>query len=179
MEDYKSMFTSTITNLRKLNALDDELVDPTLYTQMIGSLMYPVNNRLDMCFTMNTLSQFMVELRRVHWVAAKQVLKYLRVMISWYSKKQHSVALGSAKAEYMATSLARCEAIWLHKMLTGLFRLEMGLTVIDCDHQSCIKLSENQVFHYRSKHTEIIYHFIKGKVQRGVVRLQYISTRNK
>ena len=44
------------------------------------------------------------------------------------------------------------------------------------DSQSCIKLSENHVFHDRSKHIEIRYHFICDYVQRGVVALQYIST---
>ena len=39
--------------------------------------MYLVNTRLDICFVVNTLSQFMVEPRRVHWVAAKHVLRYL------------------------------------------------------------------------------------------------------
>jgi hypothetical protein len=48
--------------------------------------------------------------------------------------------------------------------------------VIYCDNQSCVKLSENPVFHDRSKHIEIIYHFIRDRVQKGVVKLQYIST---
>jgi hypothetical protein len=48
--------------------------------------------------------------------------------------------------------------------------------VIYCDNQSCIKLSENPVFHDRSKHIEIIFHFIRDMVHRGVVKLQYIST---
>jgi hypothetical protein len=45
-----------------------------------------------------------------------------------------------------------------------------------CDNQSCIKLSENPVFHDRSKHIEIRYHFIQDYVQRGAIELQYIST---
>ena len=42
-------------------------------------------------------------------------------VVSWFNRKQHSVALSSAEAEYMAASLASCEAIWLRKMLFGLF----------------------------------------------------------
>jgi hypothetical protein len=49
--------------------------------------------------------------------------------------------------------------------------------VIYCDNQSCIKLSKNPIFHDRSKHIEICYHFIHDYVQRGSVELQYISTR--
>ena len=52
-------------------------MDPTLYRQLIGSLMYLVNTRPDLCFAVNTLSQFMVEPRSVHWVTAKHVLRYL------------------------------------------------------------------------------------------------------
>ena len=46
--------------------------------------------------------------------------------------------------------------------------------IIHCDDQSCIKLSENLVFHDRSKHIEMRYHFIKDLVQRGAMKLQYI-----
>jgi hypothetical protein len=45
-----------------------------------------------------------------------------------------------------------------------------------CDNQSCIKLSENPVFHDRSKHIEIRYHYIRDMVQKGEVRLQYVAT---
>jgi hypothetical protein len=94
-------------------------------------------------------------------------------LVSQFSRKQKSVALSSAKTEYMADS---CEAIWLRKMLVGLFGQKMPPTVINCDNQSCMKLSENQIFHDRSKHTEIRYHFIRDWVQRGAVQLQDIST---
>ena len=48
--------------------------------------------------------------------------------------------------------------------------------VIYHDNQSCIKLSENPVFHDRSKHIEIDYHFIRDRAQKGAIKLQYIST---
>jgi hypothetical protein len=48
--------------------------------------------------------------------------------------------------------------------------------VILCDNQSCIKMTENPVFQDGSKHIEIRYHFIRDMVQRGVLKLQYIST---
>jgi hypothetical protein len=47
--------------------------------------------------------------------------------------------------------------------------------VIHCENQSCIKLSKNPRFHDRSKHIEIIYHFIRDRVQKGAVKLQHIS----
>ena len=96
-------------------------------------------------------------------------------VVSWFSRKQKSVALSSVEAEYMAASPASCEAIWLHKLLIWIFGVQMRPMVIYCDNQSCIKLSENPVFHDRSKHIEIRYHFIWDYVQRGAVELQYIS----
>eukprot|EP00253_Pinus_taeda_P020991 PITA_20991 len=182
MEDCRPMSTPMITNWKKLHASDSELVDPTLYRQLIGSLMYLVNTRPDICFAVNTMSQFMCEPRKVHWVAAKHILRYLQgtvdygldyrkgdgvrlgtvdygldyrqgdgvrlagytdsdwtgrasdkkstsrccfglgsAVVSWFSRKQQSIALSSTEVEYMAASIASCEAIWLRKMLFGLF----------------------------------------------------------
>jgi hypothetical protein len=85
------------------------------------------------------------------------------------------MALSSAEAEYMAASLATCEALWLRKLFLGLFGEKLEAIVIHCDNQSCIRLSENLVFHDRS-HIDICYHFIRDYVQKGAVRLQYIQT---
>ena len=52
----------------------------------------------------------------------------------------------------------------------------MGATCIYCDRQSCIKLSENLVFHDKSKHIEMKYQYILNMVEKGVVKLQYIAT---
>jgi hypothetical protein len=73
MVDCKPMATPMITNLKKVTASDPKLVDPTLYMPLIGTLMYLVNTRPDICFAVNTLSQFMVEPRQGHWVVAKHV----------------------------------------------------------------------------------------------------------
>jgi len=75
--------------------------------------------------------------------------------ISWYSRKQISVALNSAKVEYMAASQDACEAIWMRKILVGLYGHHMDLMMIHCDNQSCIKLLVNLVFHDKSKHIDI------------------------
>eukprot|EP00253_Pinus_taeda_P036325 PITA_36325 len=97
-------------------------------------------------------------------------------VVSWFSRKQQSVALSSAEAEYMAASLASCEAIWLRKMLFGLFGQPLRCSMIYCDSQSCIKLMENPVFHDSSKHIRIRYHFIRDYVKKGAMKLEYIST---
>ena len=83
--------------------------------------------------------------------------------------------LSTVEVEYVALSVAVCEAVWLRKLLTNLFDHEMDSSIIHCDNQSCVKLYENLVFHDKSKHIEIKYHYIRDKVQRGAVRLHHIS----
>ena len=78
-------------------------------------------------------------------------------MVSWSSRKQGSVALSTAEAEYISASDASREAIWLWKMLSDLFDSILEPVVIHCDNQSCIKISENLVFHDHSKHMEMRY----------------------
>jgi hypothetical protein len=81
-------------------------------------------------------------------------------MISWQSSKQSNISLSTVEAEYIDACSASCKAIWLQKLLTDLFDLEMEATMILCENQSCIKMTENHVFHDRSKHIEIQYHYI-------------------
>jgi hypothetical protein len=71
----------------------------------------------------------------------------------------------------MATITTSCEAIWICKLLASLFDQELDPTLIYCDNQSCTRFFENPVFHGMSKHIEIIYHFIRDKIQKGVVML--------
>jgi len=77
--DGKSMATPMRKKLEKLSdyASNLELVDPTMYRQLIISLMYLVNTRLYILFAVNTMSQHNVELRNHHWVVEKHVLRYL------------------------------------------------------------------------------------------------------
>lgn len=91
-------------------------------------------------------------------------------VFSCFSRKHISIALSSAEVGYMAASLASCE-----ELLTGLFGHKLEPTMIRCDNRSCIKLSENPVFHGRSNHIEIKYDFIKERMLMGAVKLQYIS----
>jgi hypothetical protein len=74
MTECKSMPTPMVMDLKKMNDDDSDEIDP----QLIGSLMYLVNTRPDICYAVNVLSQFMSQLRQTHWIAAKHVLRYLR-----------------------------------------------------------------------------------------------------
>lgn len=101
------------------------------------------------------------------------------VVISWSSRKQSCVAQSTAEAEYIAACMAAKEVVWLRKLLGGLFGQPLEPSMIMCDNQSCIKLLVNPVFHGRSKHVEIKFHYLRDMVQRNAVELKYIATEEK
>jgi hypothetical protein len=71
------MATPMTTDIRKVRDSYFDPVHPSLYRQLIGSLMFLVNTRPDICFFVNNLSQFQVEPRHEHWIVAKHVLIYI------------------------------------------------------------------------------------------------------
>ena len=85
MMDCKSMSTLMITNLRKMHDsnIGSYLVDPTMYRNLIGSLMYMIHTRPEICYAVIEMSHFMTEPRQIHWVEAKHILRYLRGTITY------------------------------------------------------------------------------------------------
>lgn len=97
--------------------------------------------------------------------------------ISWSSKKQKTIALSSAEAEYIAATDAACEAIWLRRVLENLQQEPETSTKIFCDNMSAIAMTKNPVFHARSKHIELRHHFIRNLVNDGEIQLIFITTK--
>ena len=95
--------------------------------------------------------------------------------VSWISKKQPTVALSSTEAEYHAACSATTEVIWIQRLLAEL-GFPQQKTVLATDNQSCIAIARNPVFHARTKHIEIQYHFVREKVLDGTLELQYCAT---
>ena len=83
MFDCKAITTPMASNLKLLSDASSESVDATMYRQMIGSLMYLANTRPDICFVMNTLSQFLMDPRHVHLIARNHVVRYLKGTIEY------------------------------------------------------------------------------------------------
>ena len=80
--------------------------------------------------------------------------------VSWISKKQQTVALSTTEAEYMASSMAVQEAIWLRSLLKELGYNQVNPTPIYQDNISCIQITKNPEHHSRMKHIDIRHHFI-------------------
>jgi transposase InsO family protein len=96
--------------------------------------------------------------------------------ISWNSKKQSSTSRSSCESEYRALAQCSCEAIWLRRLLKELRILDDKPTYLYCDNQSSIKLSYNPVFHERSKHFEIDFHYTRQKVENNTIKVEYIPS---
>ena len=96
--------------------------------------------------------------------------------ISWASKKQPIVALSTAEEEYMAATAAACQAVWMRRMLRSLCQEQATTTIIFCDNSSAIALSKNSVFHKRTKHIDIKFHYIRELVNNGEIILQHCRT---
>lgn len=97
-------------------------------------------------------------------------------LVTWVSQKQRCVALSSCEAEFMAATAAACQAIWLRNLLGQVTGNNGGPVVLHIDNKSAIDLAKNPVFHGRSKHIDIRYHFIRECVERGEIVVKHVST---
>ncbi|CAH2083465.1 unnamed protein product [Euphydryas editha] len=106
------------------------------------------------------------------------VFKMSGSVISYECKKQTTIALSSTEAEYMAICEASKEAIYLRNLLLELnCRNESPILLLN-DNQSAKKLAKNYVFHKRSKHIDVRYHFVRTAVENKYVLLNYLNTKD-
>ena len=110
MMDCKAMTTPMASNLKLLSYASLESVDATMYCQMIGSLVYLMNTRPDICFAVNTLSQFLTDPRHVHLIAAKHILRYLKGTVDYglkYEVNQKINLEGYVDSDWAIPSIGR------------------------------------------------------------------------
>ena len=93
------------------------------------------------------------------------------------SKKQKSVFLSTAEAEYIATESCCAQLLWMKKLLHD-YGITQDTMCVFHDNTSAINLSKNPVLHSKSKHIEIRYHFIRDLVDEKTVYLEFINTDN-
>lgn len=98
--------------------------------------------------------------------------------ISWKSRKQTSVALSTMEAEYVALSEISREVVYIKRLLThmGFEKYTAPPINVFCDNQSAIELSKNSVFHKRSKHIDINFHFTRELVDKKEIIIHYLQT---
>nr|GEZ07064.1 hypothetical protein [Tanacetum cinerariifolium] len=95
-------------------------------------------------------------------------------LISWSSKRQKSAVISSTKAEYIALSGCCTQILWMRSQLSY-YGIGFNKIPMYCDNKSVIALCCNNVQQSRSKHIDIRYHFIKEKVENGVIELYFVN----
>ncbi|CAM8889977.1 unnamed protein product [Rhodiola kirilowii] len=98
-------------------------------------------------------------------------------LVSWGSKKQNSVALSTAEAEYIAAAVCCAQILWLHNQLSD-FNLHFDQVPIFCDNTSAISIAKNPVQHGKSKHIEIKHHFLRDCVQKELVTSNFYRSKD-
>ncbi|CAJ2632851.1 unnamed protein product [Trifolium pratense] len=106
------------------------------------------------------------------------LFKFQNAPVSWCSKKQSVIALSSCEAEYVAGSLAACQANWLQSLLNEMKIIDNITVMLKIDNKSSINLAKNPVSHGKSKHIETRFHFFRDQVNKGKLSLEYCSTDN-
>ena len=96
-------------------------------------------------------------------------------LISWAAKKQPSISLSSTESEYMAMTLATCEAVFLWQFLIELSFHPPSPIPICINNQLAIARACNLEFHVHTKHIEVHHHYICKKLKDEVIDHQYIS----
>ena len=98
-------------------------------------------------------------------------------LVSWASKKQHSVTLSTAKVEYVAAGSCGTQVLWIkHQILD--YSIDLGNVPILCDNTSAINLSKNSILHSRTKYIEIRHYFIRDEVAKHNFKIIFINTEN-
>ncbi|KAL7102039.1 hypothetical protein ACP275_08G094700 [Erythranthe tilingii] len=175
-------------------------MDSKIYRSLVGSLIYLTSTRPDIVHSVTYVSRYMSEPNKLHFAAAKRILRYLQgtkkqglkyekeennaligsrivigQVIGWSSKKQKTVALSSSEAEYIAAADAACEAVWLRRILSDLQEKQVHVTTIFCGNMSTIAMTKNPIFHARSKHIELRHHFIRDLVDEEEISMKFVN----
>jgi hypothetical protein len=222
MEDCNPTSTPFPAGFKAIIATDSEHqeAEGLPYPQLAGSLLYLATiSRPDIAQAATTLCRFIGKWNKVHFAAAKHLLRYLKgtidlsltfrsknqqligysdadwggdlntrrsttgyifqlfgATIAWKSRLQSTVALSTTEAEYMATVDAAKQAMWLKQLLQEL-QFNFETITLHNDNNGCIGLSKNPINHEKTKHISMRHHFLRERVQDGVVTVKHVPSK--
>ncbi|GJR08315.1 retrovirus-related pol polyprotein from transposon TNT 1-94 [Tanacetum coccineum] len=184
MESCDPMDTPMVDKSKLDEDPQGKAIDPTHYHGMVGTLMYLTSSRPDLGLWYSKDSTIaLTAFANADHAGCQDIRRSISGsiqllgdrLVRWSSKRQKSAAISSMKAEYTALSGCCAQVLWMRSQLTD-YGLGFNKIPMYYDNKSVIALCCNNVQHSRSKHIDIIYHFIKERVENGVVELYFVNT---
>nr|GEY43840.1 hypothetical protein [Tanacetum cinerariifolium] len=195
-KDFSKVDTPMVEKSKLDEDREGKVVDPSHYRGMIGTLLYLTASRPDLQFAICMCARYQAwpiekydsfvaltaftdadhagcqDTRR----STSGSVQFLgERLIRWSSKRQKSAAISSMEVEYIALSGCCAQILWMRSQLSY-YGLAFNKIPMYCDNKSAIALCCNNVQHYRSKHIDIRYHFIKEQVENWVIERYFINT---
>nr|GEX26319.1 retrovirus-related Pol polyprotein from transposon TNT 1-94 [Tanacetum cinerariifolium] len=162
------------------------------YANAVGSLMYlMVCTRPDIAYAISIVSRYLANPGKNHWEAVKWILKYLRGtanvgLIYGTNRGNHKDVTGFVDSDYAKDPdkgrggvygpYGGCEGSYLAKGLLEELGVELNRVTVNCDNHGAIHLSRNHVFHERTKHINVRYHFIREVLEAKTVEVLKVGT---
>jgi len=97
-------------------------------------------------------------------------------LVSWSARKQPTVSRSSTEAEYKSLANATAEMMWIQRLLTELGISHSQVARLWCDNIGAKYLYANPIFHARTKHIEIDFHFVRERVAQKLLDIRFINT---
>ncbi|SOV06685.1 uncharacterized protein UDID_17577 [Ustilago sp. UG-2017a] len=95
--------------------------------------------------------------------------------VAWKSATQKCVSLSAVEAEFIAATEATREVLFLKQLLRSI-GIATGTPTVYSDNTGCIQVSKDPAQHWKLKHIDTKYHFVRNNVQEGRVQIKYVDT---
>eukprot|EP00253_Pinus_taeda_P036599 PITA_36599 len=185
MEDSKPVCTPMVTGCSL--STNDELaaVHQPSYRSMVGSLLYLIGTQKYGLWYPRGTDLTLHAYTDADWAGSVDDRKNTNGgaffmgprLVSWFSKKQSSIALSIAKAEYVAATSCYRQFLWMMQTLQDLQITCTPPISIFCDNTSAISISKNPVMHSKTKNIHIKYNFLQEQVLEQKVKLEYVPSK--
>ncbi|GJW96538.1 reverse transcriptase domain-containing protein [Tanacetum coccineum] len=151
---------------------------------MIRSLMYLTASKPNIQFSICLYARYHANPKESHLVAVKRIFRKStsggcqilgEKLVCWSAKKQSSVAMSSAEAEYVDAAGCCAQVLWIKSQLAD-YDVLYDKVPIFCDNTSAIAISNNPVLHSRTRHIDIRYYFIRDHILKGDIKLHFVPT---